>query len=217
MINNRSRLTGHRTVKSRDININTGPTNRNVILQVVKSLPEKYESKVIERGVSDGDLEWSTRLKLPRKWDLTLCHVIDLSRAEGREKSEWGWIVSVDAMLEMFSVLCWKELWTETLSENESTAMLHRCGVFSAAGLFFLFTRRLCLFWWTVPFYYIMEKEKGKEAEVIGVEDVRRWGLGCTLSNLRRTRCCTLKRGILPQTVPVKTPSVEMGPGICQH
>lgn len=40
-------------------------------------------------------------------------------------------------MLEMFSVLCWKELWTETLSENESTAMLHRCGVFSAAGLFF--------------------------------------------------------------------------------
>lgn len=55
MINNRSRLTGHGTVKSRDININTGSTNRNVILQVVKSLPEKYESKVIERSVSDGD------------------------------------------------------------------------------------------------------------------------------------------------------------------
>ncbi len=67
MINYRSRLTGHRTVKSRDININTASANRNVILQVVKSLPEKYESKVIERSMSDGDLEWSTRLKLLRK------------------------------------------------------------------------------------------------------------------------------------------------------
>lgn len=55
MINNRSKLTVHRTVKSRDININTGSTNGNVILQVVKSVPEKYESKVIERNSSDGD------------------------------------------------------------------------------------------------------------------------------------------------------------------
>lgn len=55
MINNRSELTGHRIVKSRDININTSSTNRNVILQVVKSVPEKYETKVIERSVSDGD------------------------------------------------------------------------------------------------------------------------------------------------------------------
>lgn len=55
MINDRSGPTGHRTLKSRDININTGSTNRNVILQVVKSLPEKYESKVIECSVSDGD------------------------------------------------------------------------------------------------------------------------------------------------------------------
>lgn len=72
MINNRSELTGHGTVKSRDININTGSTNRNVILQIIKSLPEKYESKVIERSLSDGDLEWSKRLKLPRKLDSTL-------------------------------------------------------------------------------------------------------------------------------------------------
>lgn len=90
MINNRTTLTGHRTVKSRDININTSSTNRNVILQVVKSLPEKYESKVIERSVSDGDFEWSTRLKFLRKLDLTLCHVKDLLSRVDMEKAEWN-------------------------------------------------------------------------------------------------------------------------------
>lgn len=49
-------VNGRETVKSRDININVGPTNRSVILQVVKSLAEKYELKVIECGVNDGDL-----------------------------------------------------------------------------------------------------------------------------------------------------------------
>lgn len=48
-------VNGRETVKSRDININVGSTNRSVILQVVKSLAEKYELKVIERGVNDGD------------------------------------------------------------------------------------------------------------------------------------------------------------------
>lgn len=70
MINNgrggNGRASGY-TVKSGDININTGSPERGVILQVIKSLPEKYESKVIERPVSDGDLERSTRLKLLRK------------------------------------------------------------------------------------------------------------------------------------------------------
>lgn len=46
---------GRGAVKSRDININTGSTHRCVILQVVKSLAEKYEPKVIECGVNDGD------------------------------------------------------------------------------------------------------------------------------------------------------------------
>lgn len=82
----------------------------------------------------------------------------------------------------------------------------------------FLFTRM----WGTVHqskhIYFIMEKEKGKEGEVMEVEDVRRRGVRRgTPSNLWWTRCCTLEQGILPQTVPVKTPSVEMGPGICQH
>lgn len=48
-------VNGHETVKSRDININVGSTNRSVILQVVKSLAEKYELKVIEHRVNDGD------------------------------------------------------------------------------------------------------------------------------------------------------------------
>lgn len=55
MINDGSAVNGRETVKSRDININLGSTNRSVILQVVKSLAEKYELKVIERRVNDGD------------------------------------------------------------------------------------------------------------------------------------------------------------------
>lgn len=44
---------------SRDININTGSANHSVILQVIKSLPEKYETKVIVCRATDGDLKWS--------------------------------------------------------------------------------------------------------------------------------------------------------------
>lgn len=55
MINNQSGAKGHRTVKSRDININTGSINHSVILQVIKSLAQKYESKVIEQCLSNGD------------------------------------------------------------------------------------------------------------------------------------------------------------------
>lgn len=98
MINNKSRLTGHGTVKSRDININTGSTNRNVILQVVKSLPEKYESKVIERSVSDGGfgVVHEAQVAAEMRFNTVSCHRPELSRG-AKKKLEWGCICRCNA------------------------------------------------------------------------------------------------------------------------
>jgi len=208
MINNLWALTGHRTVKSKDINIETGSSNCSVILQVVKSLPEKYESKVIERCMSDGDMQGSTRLKLLHKWDLILCHLIYLSWAEREKKILSG------------AELCLLVQWSRDLVHFNGwnglklyLKLIKHCTL-STSGLCVLC---VCVLSGST---YVPHVGGKKQKERWGD---RAWrckaekGRQGTPSNLWWTRWCTLKQGILPQTVPVKTPSVEIGPGICHH
>lgn len=81
--------------------------------------------------VSDGDVEWATRLKLLRKWDSTLCHAIDL-RGGGGEKITIQFVM--DQMLypqaRYFTPngtckksICWNGLWNMSAVAEGSLAV----------------------------------------------------------------------------------------------
>lgn len=76
----------------------------------------------------------------------------------------------------------------------------------------------MCVFWWTASIYYIMEEEKGKKEW-----GDRGWRFEAGGKEVEYTIQFVVDQMLYPQAkyftpnATCKTPSVEMGSGICQH